>query len=418
MSETIDTFYSDLRKIKEGKFAIFLGAGSSYDYGIPTMDEMASMLVNELQNNKKGSFFNEKDVEVICAISGISKEKKTEAGSTEKKSPAKWNIEDLLTRLQHILDATQDKNALFPDVSTVINGKNFSKEDFLSAESRLIEFMVSCYQLDVAKKTSHGDKSIEYLSNFLELIGEFHNSISIFTTNNDLCVEAAIMCLSQRQKSLRKKEFYLVDGFSHGILPVFSISNFSLILPSTTNRVVVYLWKLHGSIDWIFCSPIKYDKKSEGQGGAKINHNFNDDSIICRNVDTANLKKFQEAGAISKEVTFDSLKTMIFPTPSKYSKAFNNPYMDLYQAFRRTLEMIELLLVVGTSFPDAHINSAIKAFLGRDNSMMYVVDTNLKKDRLCNVLGDCDGAQPIIQMGFKDFVVALREAETSKEKTI
>jgi hypothetical protein len=72
--------------------------------------------------------------------------------------------------------------------------------------------------------------------------------------------------------------------------------------------------------------------------------------FICRNLDNDTLKKFQNAGAISKEVKFDNLKTMIFPTPSKYSQAFNNPYMDLYQAFRRTLEMIELLLVVGTSF--------------------------------------------------------------------
>ncbi len=179
----------------------------------------------------------------------------------------------------------------------------------------------------------------------------------------------------------------------------------------------MYLWKLHGSIDWIFCSPITQTKAQEGQEGTHSNHNFNDDSIICRNLDSDTLKKFQEAGAISKEVTFDSLKTMIFPTPSKYSQAFNNPYMDLYQAFRRTLEMIELLLVVGTSFPDTHINSAIKAFLGRDNSIMYVVDTSLKKDRLCKVLGECDGAQPIIQMGFKNFIVALREAETAKEKT-
>ncbi len=417
MNDNINTFYSDLRKIQEGKFAIFLGAGASYDYGIPTMDEMASMLIKELQSSKKGGFFDEKAVEVICAISGISKEKKSGTESTEKDNQAKWNIEDLLTRLQHILDATHDKNSLFPGVTTVINEKNFSKEDFQSAESRLIEFMVSCYQLDVSKKTSHGDKSVEYLSNFLELVGEFHNSISIFTTNNDLCVEAAMMRLSQRQKSLRKKEFYLVDGFSHGILPVFSIANFSLIPSTTTNRVVVYLWKLHGSIDWIFCNPISPTESQAGHGDAHNNYNLNDDSIICRNLDSDTLKKFQDAGAISRGVAFDNLKTMIFPTPSKYSQAFNNPYMDLYQAFRRTLEMIELLLVAGTSFPDTHINSAIKAFLGRDNSMMYVVDPSLKKDGLCKVLGECDGAQPIIQMGFKTFVVALREAESSKEKT-
>jgi len=413
MSEIIEAFYSDLRKIKEGKFAIFLGAGSSYDYGIPTMDEMALMLVEELQGAKKYEVFDDKTIEVLCAISGVAKEKKKDKKDAETKTN-KWNIEDLLTRLQHILDASEDKDSLFPSVTTAIGDKSFSKEDILSTELKLIEFMVRCYQLGAAKDTKHGDKTVKYLADFFELIGEFHNSISIFTTNNDLCVEAAIMRLSQRQKSLRKKEFYLVDGFSHGILPTFSISNFSLIPPSASNRVVVYLWKLHGSIDWMFCNPIKSDSAKEKQ--EDVIARYNDDSIICRNIDGSDLEKFKEAGAISKDVTFDNSKTMIFPTPSKYSQAFNNPYMDLYQAFRRTLETIELLLVIGTSFPDGHINSAIKAFLGRDNSMIYIIDPNIKKDLVCKILGDCNGIQPIIQAGFKNFINEILKVEAAQEE--
>ena len=91
------------------------------------------------------------------------------------------------------------------------------------------------------------------------------------------------------------------------------------------------------------------------------------------------MKEFQDACALSKDVVFDNAKIMIFPTPSKYSQTFNAPYMDLYQAFRRTLEAIELLVVIGTSFPDGHVNSAIKSFLSRDSSIIYTVDPNLKK---------------------------------------
>ena len=48
MSEdAIKNFHTDLRKSK-GKFAVFLGAGSSYDYGIPTMDEMAQILRQQI----------------------------------------------------------------------------------------------------------------------------------------------------------------------------------------------------------------------------------------------------------------------------------------------------------------------------------------------------------------------------------
>ncbi len=415
MKENIETLYSDLRKIKEGEFAIFLGAGSSYDYGIPTMDEMASMLIEELQNNKTGVFFDSKSIEVLSAISGITKSKNGEKKTPQEKT-TKWNVEDLLTRLQRILDASENKNSIFPDVTTAIEGKNFSREDISSAEAKLIGFMVNCYQLNSATKTSHGDKSVEYLANFLEFVGDFHNSISIFTTNNDLCVESAIMRLSQMQKNTRKKDFYLVDGFCHGILPTFSISNFTQIPHTTSNRVVVYLWKLHGSVDWMFCNPIK-PNSSQPKVENKIPHdNFTDESIICRNIDGESLKKFQDAGAISKEVTFESSKAMIFPTPSKYSQAFNNPYMDLYQAFRRTLEMTEFLLVVGTSFPDGHINSAIKSFLAKDNALMYVVDPCVNNGCICKKLGECDGIQPVISIGFKDFIDELQKVEAAQEE--
>jgi len=415
MTELIETFYSDLRKAKEGKFAIFLGAGSSYDYGIPTMEEMATMLLNEFKSKEKTESFDDKSKEVLRAILGLSDETKPEKKSSAEQTQ-KWNIEDLLTRLQRIVDATEEDNPNFTSVTTSIAGKTFLRKEILSAESKLIEFMVRCYQLDAAKETKHGDKSVEYLSYFLEFIGEFHNSISIFTTNNDLCIEAAIMRLSQRQRSLKRKDFYLVDGFSHGILPIFSVSNFTQKPPSSSNKVIVYLWKLHGSIDWIFCNPINIIQSPDQPEESDIQkHVFNDESIICRNIDRSCLKQFQDAGALSKDVVFDNTKIMIFPTPSKYSQTFNNPYMDLYQAFRRTLEDIELLLVIGTSFPDGHVNSAIKSFLSRDSSIIYIVDPNLKKGDACKRLGNCRGIQPIIQFGFKCFISEMQKIEASKE---
>ncbi|HEC64139.1 MAG TPA: hypothetical protein ENI23_02465 [bacterium] len=414
MNENIEAFYTELRKVKEGKFAIFLGAGSSYDYGIPTMAEMAIMLEKELQNPKTAGTFDFKTIDILCAITGISKDKGADKKSSGTPNSLKWNIEDLLTRLQHLLNASQDDGTLFPKTTTSINKTSFSKEALLTAEKALIKFMVDCYQLDAADKPPHGDRAVEYLANFIEFVGGFHNSISIFTTNNDLCIEAAIIRLSQRQKNLGKKEFYLVDGFSHGILPNFSIANFSSS-PTITNRVAVYLWKLHGSVDWVFLNPIKPSTSQKEQDAISSNYNFGDESIICKNIDPGILRKFQNAGAISKDIVIDNLNAMIFPTPSKYSQTFNNPYMDLYQAFRRTLETIEFFLVVGTSFPDAHINSAIKSFLGRETSMMYSVNPGFTREQICKILGECRGLQPVIQMGFKDFIIAMQTVESAKE---
>lgn len=405
MSQLIETFYSDLRKLKEGKFAILLGAGASYDYGIPTMSEMAKMLMDELA---KPSFkiFDAETTNVLKAIIGESGKKNGKGKKTN--DDLQWNIEDLLTQLHRIQDAMGDKNSPFTQVIPKIGASDFTKEKITATENKLIEFMVICYQLDICEKTAHGDRSIKYLSDFIELIGEFHNSLSIFTTNNDLCVETAIMRLSQMSKNTQKKEFYLIDGFSHGSLPIFSMSNFSLMPQVLNDRIITYLWKLHGSIDWTYTNPI--------DGTLDGSDKFTDESIICRYIDEIVWKQLQVAGAISKKVSIDKSKIMIFPTPSKYSQTYNNPYMDLYQAFRRTLETVEILLVVGTSFPDGHINSAIKAFLSRTNTMLYIVDPNVKKADVSKTLGDRESIQPIMDMNFKEFIEKLKKIETPQNE--
>jgi thiamine pyrophosphate-dependent acetolactate synthase large subunit-like protein len=89
--------------------------------------------------------------------------------------------------------------------------------------------------------------------------------------------------------------------------------------------------------------------------------------------------------------------------------------MDLYEGFRRTLQEAEFLLAVGTSFPDRHINSAIKSFLKRDNTHLYLVDPHLSSELLHRRLGEHDTIKPVIKMGFKGFVEALERLEQEEE---
>lgn len=409
MNSSVERFYSDLRQLKEGKLSIFLGAGSSYDFGIPTMEEMAKMLIEELQENRS-EIFNEKASLVLKSIIGLSS-KNSKEDSKKQNYNIRWTIEDLLTRLHRIQGAIGDEESPFPKIDAAIGSSEFSKEKIRYAETKLVEFMIKCYQLNIVEKTSHGTQSIEYLSNFFDFLGGFYNSIYVFTTNNDLCIETALLQLSQRPKNIQKKTFYLIDGFSQSILPIFSMTNFSIVPSSQTNCVIVYLWKLHGSIDWTYTNPI-----AEGEDEKIQNTKFNDDSIICRSIDFNMWKKFQKAGAISNTNSLNPSKIMIFPTPSKYSQTYNNPYMDLYQAFRRTLETSELLLVVGTSFPDSHVNSAVRSFINRDNTQLYIVDPELKCESIQKIFGKCNSIQPIINLGFKDFIEKVRNIELMKEK--
>lgn len=403
MSEDmVRRFHTDLRKIK-GKFAIFLGAGSSYDYGIPTMDEMAKILHQQVIDKKDDHGITKETRELLVVLTGVSEDKNTD------QPLCTWNIEDLLTRFHQIREVIEHKNQPFVAVDTRIGGKMFTPDQIATAENELIDFMVNLTQLDVSNKDSfpHGDGSIAYISDFIELMGKFQKTVNIFTTNIDLCVEAAIVKLSQLPKGKRQNHFHLIDGFSPGIVPIFDITNF-VWKPTDAHRdtIPVYYWKLHGSIDWTYSMPFndsKYVPSVE----------FGDDAVICRRISDDQWKVLHKCGALATPEEAKSQKAVIFPTPIKYSQTYTNPYMDLYEAFRRTLEEVELILAVGTSFPDQHIKSAIRSFVQRKNTLLYVVDPapSMNRDKLISLFGNSNAIQDVINLGFKDFVKHLKDAE-------
>ncbi len=395
INDSIKCFYEDLRKIN-GRFAIFLGAGSSYDYGIPTMHEMANILINEIKNESDDSIFDSKSREVLKILLA----NKIEDNSIE------WNIEDFLRYIQNLIHAVDNEHT-FDKTSVMISDNEVKKEDLELVENILLKFIASCYELNSPFLRKESDKNIKYLSDFIEFIGEFQNSINIFTTNNDICIEASLIRLSQIGLKEKKCTYNLIDGFSSGLIPTFSATNYNYPPPTNRKLVNIFLWKLHGSIDWTFSNPINDEN---------TNNDYNDDSIIHKRWPSEIIESLFHAKAIATKPS-DAI-IMIFPTPLKYSQTYSNPYMELYQEFRNIITNVEMLLVVGTSFPDKHINSAFKSFLTKDSSLFYIVDPSIKKTTVQEKFGNLDTIKPIIETGFKDFIDKLITLEMSKDGTI
>ena len=86
--------------------------------------------------------------------------------------------------------------------------------------------------------------------------------------------------------------------------------------------------------------------------------------------------------------------------------------MDMFEAFRRTLEEVELLICVGTSFPDQHIRSAVRSFVERDNTLLFVIDPQVTDDELKSYFGSSRSVQPVISMGFEEFINEFESLET------
>ena len=166
---------------------------------------------------------------------------------------------------------------------------------------------------------------------------------NIFTTNYDVYSEKAMDSLN----------IHYSNGFS-GILDryfnpsVFDYA-FSESMDVTENKWqiidhFVYLYKLHGSINWVW-------EESDGQ--------------------LFNIKEIQD---ISYSRLSKLENTMIYPSPAKQNTSLSSPYTDLFREFKHKISKTNSVLVVsGYSFSDEHINNIIYQSLAKPSFRLVVL---------------------------------------------
>lgn len=169
-----------------------------------------------------------------------------------------------------------------------------------------------------------------------------YNRIKIYTTNYDTLFEDAA----------EEGGFILVDGFSFSKNRKFSSKHFDYdIVERQGSKIpdepkyiskVVYLMKIHGSIDWALRGNDVY--------------------------------KVAELGGT------ESL--MIYPRRAKFEQSYEKPYFELFSRFQNDLKQPNtLLIVIGFSFADKHIRSIVEeAVKSNPGLKILIVDVNIDKD--------------------------------------
>lgn len=153
----------------------------------------------------------------------------------------------------------------------------------------------------------------------------------IFTLNYDTLFEQAA----------EKNGFMVIDGFSFNYPRKFKGTNFDLdVVTRITNKSVlednfvpnvVHIYKPHGSISW------KQDKE---------------DVVI---------------GSDSNE------SLMIYPSSNKYESSYQQPFFEMMSRFQQeTRAKNTLLIIIGYSFGDAHINAMIYEALSVNSSITII----------------------------------------------
>ena len=176
--------------------------------------------------------------------------------------------------------------------------------------------------------------------------------INIFTTNNDLFCERA----------LDRLNINYINGFNGGLNkffnPAFFNYSYSKRMDTSIEKFepvenMVYLYKLHGSINWV-------EDKTDSNSFFKIKEISND---------------FKKGDNI-----------LIYPTPAKQNKSLGSPYTELFREFqKKLLEPHGVLFIIGYSFSDAHVNNIIYQAMATNSSITVVILNDVEDKSIAKI---------------------------------
>lgn len=294
--------------LKRDEVIFLLGAGASVEASIPDSETMIRRIEEKVRSGQEDwSKFRDLYNYIRSAIFYAYGLNGTFGGDVP------YNIE----RLVNVLDEIQKKerHVLYPFVGSW----NHKLQDLAGSDLGVIrDFRGAIIRiLRNEWMMLSRDEQADYYSGLLRFQKEYQHPLRVFSLNYDLCVEKSCgLNRVQRGFADRKWDWRLFDETLDDPLPIF-------------------LYKLHGSIDWRF-----------------------DDQLGVTYVDSSSIIK-------------DDSLALIFGTMYKLKSV--DPFLYLAFELRRwTLDSVRIIVCVGYSFNDEHINGILKQSLRQRKECLIV----------------------------------------------
>lgn len=285
---------------KKDEVLVLLGAGASVDAGIPHSAAMVQAIEKALEHDWKE--FKDLYNYVRSAIFYADGIRGTYAADVA------YNIERLVVALDEL--SRREEHPIYPFVGAwnprllQVAGNDFQH--------------VSAFKTKIIEKLRHEWIEISnydrasYFQGLIRFQKELNYPLRVFTLNYDLCVERAYQA---EYKELPERGFDKQRYWSHELLEESP--------PAEKN---LYVYKLHGSIDWF-----------RDLGTGKLT--FSDSTSKIKPDDGA----------------------LIFGT--SYKLQYVDPFLFLVYQLRKLSLEARLILVIGYGFGDEHINGILKQAL-------------------------------------------------------
>jgi SIR2-like domain len=318
---------------KKDEVIVILGAGASVDAGIPH----SAAIVEQIQKALKAEWSEFKDLynyvrSAIFYADGIQ-------GTFDTHVP--YNIERLVVALDEL--ARREEHPIYPFIGawnprlTQVAGDNFGR--------------VFQFRKKILEKLRHewieirNYEAAAYFKGLINFQKEINYPLRVFTLNYDLCVEKAYQC---EYNEFPERGFDKSRIWSHELLDDATLGEKSL-----------YLYKLHGSIDW-----------TRDPATKKLTYS---DSTSTIRVDEGEL---------------------IFGLT--YKLQYIDPFLFLVYQLRRFSLDAKLLLTIGYGFGDEHINGILaQALRGAPQKRLVAVTS----------FGDVNESQQSdLELRFREFV--------------
>ena len=356
-----DQIQKDIVKIfPSSHLSFLLGAGCSFD-AIPTMKEMWEKLFDENGNFKENK--ENQDLKLDEEIEKFNKSNKNLEKLLELLLAKEFYLEKTEKEKTEKEKTEKEKTEKEKTEKEKTEKEKTEKEKISESINEIKRHIFDCVALQKEQKETEGKiKEIEklYQSFYKKLMYRENNlsKVNIFTTNYDLFNEKAMDDLG----------IIYCNGFSGNINRYFNPMTFNYAyveqigLSDTKYNPLdqyVYLYKLHGSINWI-------------------------------EIETEDEKLFK-IKEIQNPCFKEDKNIMIYPTPTKQSSSFSSPYSDLFREFqKKLLQQDNILVVIGYSFADEHINNIIYQALATIPKFRLIIFSYDDKNKGINSLRDLD----------------------------
>lgn len=306
-----------------------LGAGASFDAKIPISDEMIKKVERLILTDQKWKEYKNLYYLVKSAIiyaDGVQ-------GKFDKQ--VNFNIERLFNVLIEL--EKKEEHPLYP----FIGNWNVKFSEIVGNNFELIKEFQDIILEELKGWMNFTKRNANYFKNLYLFREEYTYSLRIFTLNYDLCIEQV---LSDKKIERGFNEYDIWDYRIYTEKPEEDPND-------------IYLYKLHGSIDW---------------------------------------ERNKKTGEITCNVGIIKTPDLIFG--NIYKLQYIDPYLFQFYELRRFTLKSKLIIIIGYGFGDNHINGILsqalkQALMNKEKRKLLIISPGINKNYILNQLKSDDVEQ-------------------------